>query len=104
MTQEQFLDRLKACYEQNVEISQRKNADYADVQDPFKNFRMCEGLGISAEQGLIVRILDKVTRASNLLTRDAKVEDEKIGDTLSDLANYAMILRIFIEQKHERSR
>lgn len=103
-TQKDFIDRLHELYARNVEISAAKNADYANDHDPFQNFRVCEALGIPAEVGLIVRMSDKLMRTANLISREAKVKDESILDTLSDLANYAMILRMFIEQKDERSK
>lgn len=100
-TQKDFLYRLNELYTNNVQISARKNADYANEHDPFQNFRVCEALGIPAEVGLIVRMSDKLMRASNLITpgREAQVKDESILDTLSDLANYSMILRMYLEQK-----
>lgn len=100
MNQKQFLTRIAELYKNNVEISRKKNADYANDADPFQNFRACEVYGISPEKAIIVRMSDKLIRASNLLERPAKVKDESICDTLSDLANYAMILRVFIENKN----
>jgi hypothetical protein len=102
MTTEEFLKQLKKGYDTNLEIAQRKNSDYAQDGDPFKNFKLCEQLGItSVEQGMLVRISDKLSRISNLLSRPNKVADEKIEDTLSDLCNYSMILKIWIEQKNK---
>lgn len=100
-TQKDFINRLNELYTGNVQISMKKNADYANENDPFQNFRICEALGIPAEVGLIVRMSDKLMRAANLITpgREAKVTDETILDTLSDLANYSMILRMYLEQK-----
>ena len=98
-TQKDFLYRLNELYTANVQLSAKKNADYANENDPFQNFRVCEALGIPAEVGLIVRMSDKLMRASNLISREAEVKEESILDTLSDLANYAMILRMYLEQK-----
>ncbi len=100
MNQKQFLSRIAELYKNNVEISRKKNADYANDADPFQNFRACEVYGISPEKAIIVRMSDKLIRASNLLERDAKVKDESMLDTLSDLANYAMILRVYLENKN----
>jgi hypothetical protein len=100
MDTQTFLNRLQELYNSNVEISRRKNADYAGSSDPFKNFRACENLGItSAEKGILVRMTDKLQRISNLLETDAQVKDESIIDTLQDLANYSMILAVYIESK-----
>lgn len=102
-TQEKFLERLEQLYKGNVDISRRKNADYAGPTDPFANFRVCEALGIPAEVGLLVRMTDKLSRIGNLIKPGAiaKVQDESVLDTLADLANYAMILRMFLENKYE---
>lgn len=101
-TQEDFINRLNELYTNNVMISRAKNADYANEGDPFQNFRVCEALGIPVEVGIIVRMSDKLMRAANLTQpgRVAQVKDEAVLDTLSDLANYAMILRMYIEQKN----
>lgn len=99
MNREQFISRLEELYQNNVAISRRKNADYAADGDPFASFRVCESLGISAEVGIIVRMTDKLSRISNLLNQEAQVKDESILDTLSDLSNYSMILRMLIESR-----
>jgi hypothetical protein len=92
---------MEELYATNLEITRKKNADYAGVGDPFKNFNLCQDLGItSVESGLLVRMTDKLSRISTLLNKEAQVNDEAIIDTLSDLSNYAMILRIYIEQKN----
>ena len=102
MTTTQFIVELTAAYAANVEISKRKNTDYAgaNTNDAFANFRVIETLSqgrISVEQGIVTRMTDKLQRVVNLLTQDAAVKDESIADTLSDLANYAMILRIYMQ-------
>lgn len=99
-THADFITRLTALYADNVEISRRKNADYAGPEDPFANFLLCEGLGISAETGILVRICDKIARAGRLIlsATDPQV-DESVADTLKDAANYLMILLMLREQR-----
>lgn len=100
MTKDEFFARMQEVYNSNVQLSMRKNADYAGESDPFKNFRVCETLGIPVESGLIVRMSDKIARISNLLGgAEAKVTDESVTDTLRDLANYAIITLLWIENK-----
>lgn len=102
MNRKQFINRLEELYKSNLEISRKKNADYSTGSDPFKNFRACEFLGItSVEKGILVRMTDKMTRISNLLEKDAQVKDESILDSLQDLSNYAMILRVYMEQNEK---
>ena len=45
----------------------------------------------------LVRISDKFNRLENLLMgNDAKVKDERVEDTLLDLANYCIMLKMAI--------
>lgn len=100
MKQIDFLQKLAEEYAKNVAISVAKNSDYAGADDAFKNFRLIETLTngkVSAEMGILVRMTDKLQRIANLLYSDAKVKDEKITDTLADISNYAMILKILID-------
>lgn len=96
-TQADFLARMAEIYASNVEISRRKNGDYANENNPFQNFKVSEVFGIPVETAIIVRMSDKMSRISNLINREALVTDESLLDTLSDLANYAVILRMWIE-------
>jgi hypothetical protein len=102
MTQQEFLKRLEAGYQNNVEISRRKNSDYAGDNDAFQNFMASTVVGTSVERGMLVRMMDKIVRVSNLIDREAQVKDEAIADTLSDLANYAMIMKVYIDDKNEK--
>lgn len=99
MNRKDFLKKLEEGFKNNLEIAKLKNSDYSIDSDAFLNFRACEALNIPAEIGLLVRMTDKLTRISNLLNKKASVKDETIADTLSDLANYAMILKVYIENK-----
>lgn len=102
MDREQFIQQLKNNQKQDIKIVEDKNQDYADGADPFQNFRMVEDAGLcSLEQGIAVRMSDKLQRIFNLLDEEAAVEDEKIEDTLSDLRNYANILQVYLEQEDE---
>lgn len=102
MNREEFQDHMKNNVYRDLDISAKKNADYANNDDPFQNFRGVEHWGIcSVEEGLMVRISDKMQRISNLLNRDAEVSDESIVDTLSDARNYLNILQVWLEHKRE---
>lgn len=99
MTQQEFLTRMAELYAANVEISRKKNSDYNAGTDPFGNFKISEMFGIPAEKAILVRMSDKMARIASLLNKPALVLDESILDSLSDLANYSMILRMYLEQK-----
>jgi len=46
-------------------------------------------------------MVDKISRAGNLIKKQAEVKDESIHDTLRDLANYALILDQYIISKEK---
>ena len=81
-------------------IHKAKNHDYS-AKGQFGNFAESEKVGIPAWKGAFVRLQDKYTRAANLIARDgqAKVLDEKLEDTLLDLANYAVIVLCLLEDE-----
>ena len=74
-----------------------KNSDYGNsVSDTFDKF------GIDA---FLVRMYDKLNRLYSLTRTDTKqmVFDEKIEDTLLDLANYAILTIIELQYKKPSS-
>lgn len=94
-----LIARLEQRYREAVEIARKKNADYASDGDPFANFNLAPMVGVSVERGILVRTMDKIARASNLLDKPASVAGESIHDTLLDAVNYLMILGVMLEMK-----
>ena len=80
------------------ELYIKKNSDYGDsVHDTYKKYGLVS---------FLVRIEDKLNRVKTLNEKsckkdDAKVLDEKIEDTLMDLANYSILA--LIELKNDKS-
>lgn len=70
-----------------------KNADYGDS---FGELFRKLGL-ISA----VTRISDKTNRLQSLCQREALVKDETIRDTLLDLANYAIMTCIALDEQNQ---
>ncbi len=102
MDREAYLKRFKEITETMYEITLKKNSDYCGSPDlPFKNFTMVEQMGFaSTEQGFLTRITDKVMRISSFVKNGTlAVEDEKVTDTLCDLANYAILMMCYLESK-----
>ena len=98
MTRTEFIEGIEADYASCVDLIRAKNADYGADTDPFRNFRMSEVLGIPIEKAIIVRMSDKLARIATFCEKGTlAVADEKITDTLQDLANYSMILNQFIK-------
>ena len=84
---------LKICEKLN-EIYVNKNHDYGDsFGDTFRK------LGIISA---VTRITDKTNRLQSLCVNQQKVNDESIRDTLMDLANYAIMTIIELDEEKER--
>lgn len=71
------------------ELYSAKNHDYGDAFG-----QTFAELGIISA---ITRISDKTNRLKSLATKDQRVDDEKIEDTLMDLANYAVMTLIELQ-------
>ena len=73
---------------------QGKIEDYATGDDPLRNFRLAEAAGLAtAEQGLLVRVCDKVARLIRFSQAGKlSVVDESVEDTAKDLINYCVLL------------
>lgn len=70
-----------------------KNADYGDsVHDTYIKY------GLTS---FLVRLEDKLNRARTLSTKQALVNDEKIEDTLLDMANYAILAVIELRNQED---
>ena len=78
------VDLHKATLDEMHELYKRKNADYGDsfsqLRKRYPNF-------------VCMRLFDKLNRLDTLMQSgyEAKVSDEKLEDTLMDIANYAIM-------------
>ncbi len=79
----------RICVDLN-EVYKHKNHDYGDSFG-----ETYEKLGIISA---VTRITDKVNRLQSLCTKEQKVKDESIKDTLRDLANYSIMTLIEMEE------
>lgn len=80
-----------------------KNNDYSQDDDALSNFYQVEKyLDITAEQWVMVRLIDKIERARNLAAgKEQKVKDESLIDTWLDTVAYLVIMNILIINKKE---
>jgi hypothetical protein len=100
MTTKDYLAQLERNTKEDLALVTTKSKDYADHDNPFKNFELSSQIsGVPVAQGIMVRLADKMVRAANLLTRENVVKDEKIDDTLRDMRNYSNILSVYLENK-----
>lgn len=76
-------------------IHKAKNADYGS------SYNLAPALlGIPAHVGILVRMTDKLARACTLAQgQPPQVEGEALQDTLLDLANYAVLAILALQEK-----
>jgi hypothetical protein len=102
---EEYLEDFKKITEEMYTITKAKNHDYTgDASQPFKNFTMVETMGVaSTEQGFVTRIVDKIMRIGGFVSSGIlKVQDEKVEDTLMDLANYCILFICYLRSKKRK--
>jgi hypothetical protein len=88
-----------------LEMHSAKNSDYGNQANPWTNIFACERvMGLPAEVGIMVRLLDKVSRYRQLMQKNytPRVE-ESVLDTVFDIASYACMF-LCIEQLLESER
>ena len=82
----ELLDNLHTLYV-------TKNHDYGDsVHDTYMKY------GITS---FLVRLEDKLNRARTISRKEQLVKDEKLMDTLLDMANYAILAVMELEEGSE---
>ena len=90
-----YMSRIKQfmrVQKQGLELFKKKNADYGDA---FANY---------GPVGIIVRMGDKISRASNIdKTGITIVDDESLKDTLIDLHNYSAMALMLMEEENPTS-
>ena len=79
---------MKKAYDENYQTFLKKNTDY---DSSFE-----ESLNEFGEVAGIVRISDKYRRLVNLTKNENKVLESK-SDTLKDMANYCLMLAVWLE-------
>lgn len=82
---------FKEIAKKMIETFVKKNHDYGNSFD-----KSLDKFGLVAS---IVRMGDKMNRIESLINKDAKVKDESIRDTLLDLANYAVMTVMWMDNQ-----
>ena len=86
-----FEQNLQEISKRLTELLSKKNHDYGNSFELELD-----------EYGLVVyliRLNEKLNRLKKLNKSEAKVEDEKLEDTITDIAGYTMLLLEYIERK-----
>ena len=85
------MSTFKSVQEELLTTYERKNHDYGD--SAHKTF---EQFGITS---FLVRLSDKLNRAITLSKKEALVNGESMRDTLLDLANYATLAVVELDNE-----
>lgn len=84
-------DTFRNC----AEIMEKKNHDYSGASDnPLANFMNSEILGIPAELGILIRVIDKIMRIKAFVdSGKLMVDGESYEDACDDIINYMVLLK-----------
>ena len=84
-------DRFKQITDEMVKLYERKNSDYGNsIHDTYMKY---------GAVAYLVRMEDKINRVRSLTqNNNQKVEDEKIHDSLVDLANYSILMLLELKE------
>ena len=95
MTKEELLALHTATMTACRAIMEKKNADYTGgSDDPFANFRVAEVMGVPAESGILLRVMDKMQRIKSFIAKgELQVENESAEDACDDIINYMVLIK-----------
>jgi myo-inositol catabolism protein IolC len=97
--------RFEELVAEILALHKAKNSDYSKDSEALSNFYEVEDLGISAWKGVMVRLCDKWSRIKTLANKkDPSVKDEKIVDTLKDMAVYSLLCIELIERAEKQAK
>lgn len=85
--------------EKAYDLMQAKQADYGKDGDPLANFRLAENLGVDPRFGVLLRMMDKMSRLSTSVTKG--LANESRTDSVLDIINYAVIFEALSREKDE---
>lgn len=83
------VSRFKQITDEMVNLYERKNNDYGNsIHDTYMKY---------GAVAYLVRMEDKINRVRSLTQSNNQKVDEKIKDTLIDLANYSILMLLELE-------
>lgn len=71
-------------------LHDRKQADYGTEGDPFNNLRTSEAFGLPADEGIAIRMNDKMNRIKAYF-KNGELANDTVEDDYLDIATYAII-------------
>lgn len=101
------LDEFTSLYDSTVAelrgILVAKGNDYTGGQgaDRLANFKVISHLGIaSAEQGLLCRLVDKISRINTFLKSGKLSVNESAIDAIHDIIGYSILLKALLSERN----
>lgn len=86
--------------EKMADLHSRKNHDYSSHDDPLKNLRSSNRLGVTPFMGVLVRLQDKWSRLEQFaVSGELLVKNESVEDTLMDNAVYSLLAIILYREQ-----
>ena len=84
-----MVDRFKQITDEMVKLYEKKSSDYGNsTHDTYMKY---------GAVAYLVRMEDKINRVRSLTQNNNQKVDEKIKDTLIDLANYSILMLLELE-------
>lgn len=93
-------DRFNSILKELGDLHERKMADYGADHDPYANLRGSQDFGVPPWVGASIRLNDKVRRLQ-AFARKGELLNESVEDSLRDIAVYAIIALVLLEQEKE---
>lgn len=107
LRKEYFEDLTKKCGAV-LKTLQAKGSDYVDrtSDNPFENYELAADVtGIATEQVMISRVVEKLTRAANLIKLDQENQtpavNESLEDTLKDSVGILLMCWEYVDSTRE---
>lgn len=92
LTREKLLHIHKEMCQRSRVILAVKNQDYAQQHDPLKNFKAADFLEVDPGIGLLLRVMDKVSRLHSYW-QSGELKAESVDDAEEDIMNYMVLHR-----------
>ena len=87
-----------------VTTANAKGHDYSGTEDPNSNLRVSELFGVPAWKGVLIRMMDKVSRITNFAQHNfLEVKDESFTDTLLDLSVYSLLCIVMFNERPDKA-
>ena len=91
-------DTFESC----KRIIKAKNADYADNDDPYSNFRTASLFGVHPATGILLRVMDKIQRIKSFVEKNKlEVQGESFEDACDDIINYMVLIKGYIKDNQQ---